>query len=220
MREDYTHISLVLDRSGSMSTVRDDTIGGFNTFLKDQRDLDDKCTFSMIQFDTEYEILYTFIEVKEVPELNNKTFVPRGGTALLDAIGQTVIATGNELSKMKEEDRPSKVLFVILTDGEENSSREYTKEKINEMIKHQEDVYKWKFIFLAANQDAIQVGNIIGTKSGNSLSIAASSKGVGATYSTISTKLKSFRGMSSDIYATTDTFTEEDRKQHDELINN
>ncbi len=213
------HVSVVLDRSGSMESLGSDTIGGFNTFLNDQKGGIGKCTFSMVQFDTEYEVLHTFKEIKDISDLTDRTFMPRGMTALLDAIGRAVVTAGEELSKMKEEDRPGKVLFVIITDGMENSSREYTHEKISEMIKHQEEIYKWKFVFLAANQDAILTGASIGIQCGNTLSFAATDVGVSTVYNTVSSKLKNFRDLTSEMYSSVDTFTVEDRKEQDELIN-
>src|ERR1035437_3209746 len=151
MKENYTHISVVLDRSGSMSSIASDTIGGFNTFLKTQKEAVGTCTFSLMQFDNEHTIIHDGVDINEVPDLDATTFVPRGGTALWDAIGRTIHATGAYLGKMKEADRPEKVVFVIITDGDENSSREFSHAKVREMIKHQTDKYQWGIIFLGAN---------------------------------------------------------------------
>jgi len=222
MDNNYTHISFVLDRSGSMDSVRGDTIGGFNSFLKEQQKEKGRCTFSMIQFDTEYETLYEFLPIKSVKKLTEKTFSPRGCTALLDAIGKTIDSTGKELAAMEEKDRPGKVLFVILTDGIENASTEFTREKIFEMITHQTENYKWNFIFLGANQDAIEAGTSIGVKAGNSLSFSNSADGNDLLYAKMSQKVSGYRGMSSVDYSAVvesgETFTEEDRIEQEELI--
>ena len=135
MKKDYTHISLVLDRSGSMDSVKADTIGSFNTFLKEQKENPKECTFTLVQFDNEYEIIHDFVSLKKSKNLTEKTFVPRGMTALYDAIGRTINSVGQKLADMSEEDRPERVIFVVLTDGEENSSKEFHRDQINEIIR-------------------------------------------------------------------------------------
>jgi uncharacterized protein YegL len=162
MKENYTHISFVLDRSGSMQSMLNDAIGGFNAFLAEQQAFPGEATFTLAQFDNIYELIYPFANLQDVKPLTKETFVPRGSTALLDAIGKCIIETGKHLAATPEPARPEKVLFVILTDGEENSSREFDLHKINELITHQQDVYQWQFIFLAANQDAIASASRLG----------------------------------------------------------
>jgi hypothetical protein len=217
MREDYTHISFIIDRSGSMSSIKDDTIGGFNSFLEEQQAQPGKCTFSLTQFDDKIELLYSFVDIKEVPKLTDKTFVPRGWTALYDAIGITINGCGAELAGMKEEDRPGKVLVVILTDGVENYSKEFGHSKIHEMIKHQTDMYKWNFIFLGANIDAEKVGSSLGAKLGNSMTFKADGAHTDYTFKCMSASIGEIRGMSSEAYAihTGDagcgTFSKEDK---------
>jgi Mg-chelatase subunit ChlD len=217
MKKDYTHISFVLDRSGSMESVKSDTIGGFNSFLKDQQKESGACSLSMIQFDNEYEELHNFKAVKDVAELTDKVYVPRAMTALLDAMGRMIVSTGNALEKIKEEDRPEKVIFVVLTDGMENASKEFTHAKVMEMIKHQEEKYAWKFIYLGANQDAIQVGATMGFAAGNSMSFAANCAGVTSSYVSVSNNIKSMRKMKREDYVTNDSFfSDEDRKKQEE----
>jgi hypothetical protein len=166
MKSGYTHIAVVLDRSGSMSLCADDTVGGFNAFVAEQKKAEGEATMTLTQFDTEYEIVYDFKNIQDVPKL---TFVPRGNTALLDAIGRTIQTVGHSLELKPEAERPEKVIFVIITDGKENSSREFKKDQINQLIKTQTDVYKWEFVYLGANQDAIQEGSALGVLLTNAL---------------------------------------------------
>jgi len=171
MKQGYTHIAVVLDRSGSMSTCATDTVGGFNAFVEDQKKVPGEATLTLAQFDDVYELVHNGIALKDVPSLD---FHPRGYTALLDAIGKTINDTGAWLSQKPEDQRPERVFFVILTDGAENASREFTREQIFKMIRHQEDAYKWQFIFLGANQDAIKAGAGIGIKMDSALTYNAS----------------------------------------------
>lgn len=186
MKSNYTHISIVLDRSGSMQSVWDDTIGGFNSFLESQQKLPGECTISAIQFDDHYEPLYTTKPVAEAQKLTRETYVPRGSTALLDAIGRTIVDTGTKLAALPEDQRPSKVLFVILTDGHENASREYNRAKVFEMIKLQRETYKWDFVFLGANQNAISAGASMGIAAGSSMTYASNAGGTKAVFTSAS----------------------------------
>lgn len=154
MKKDLCEIVVILDESGSMSSVKNDTIGGFNTFLETHQKLPGFANLTFVKFDTSYNIVYNGKDVKEVPPLNEDTYTPHGCTALLDAVGKTIDEVGIRLSNTNENERPEKVMFVILTDGEENSSREYHLDMIKEKIKHQTEKYNWDFIFLGANQDA------------------------------------------------------------------
>ena len=192
-REGLTEIVCILDKSGSMASVKNDAIGGFNTFIKDQKNVAGEATLSLIMFDTEYNIRYEGKNIKDAPELDDKTFIPGGCTALLDAIGKTINAVGIRLSNISEQDRPSKVIFVILTDGEENSSREFTKAKINEMITHQKDAYNWAFIYLAANQDAIQEARNIGISAGQTMNYDSTPQGTRHVYGVMASTVTNFR---------------------------
>lgn len=165
-------ISIVLDRSGSMASVRDGTIEAFNAFLKKQAEDPYPTTVSPHQFDDVYETVYAGRPAKEAPELTRLTFEPRGSTALLDAIGRTIDQTGQRLASLPESDRPDKVLVVILTDGQENASREYTKQAVLDRIRHQEDKYAWTFVFLGAGIDAIATAASFGIGANNALRYA------------------------------------------------
>lgn len=151
MRTDLTDVTVVLDRSGSMSSCQAEAENGVNHFVEEQRKQPGDCTFSLVQFDTEYEFVHRGVKIAEVPKFH---LVPRGMTALLDAVGRAINETGVRLSAMNENDRPGLVVFVIVTDGAENSSHEFKKPQIKEMIERQQKDYQWQFTFLGANQDA------------------------------------------------------------------
>lgn len=189
----YTDITFVLDRSGSMGSVRDDTIGGFNSFISEQKKIEGECNLTMVQFDTEYEFVHKNQSITKVAKLDHSTFVPRGMTALLDAVGRAITETGKRFADMEEEDRPQKVIFVIQTDGHENSSREFTRAQIKEMISHQQSKYNWEFIFLGANQDAITAGASMGISSGKSLSYASNTIGTQNVYKSVNKIVSNIR---------------------------
>jgi hypothetical protein len=151
MRPDFTDITVVMDRSGSMQACRADTEGGFNSFVESQKKLPGSANLTLVQFDTEYDFVHRGVPIQNVPPF---TLVPRGNTALLDAVGRAIVETGERLAALPEADRPGLVTFVIVTDGQENSSREFNLAQIREKITHQRDVYKWQFTFLGANSDA------------------------------------------------------------------
>jgi len=151
MRKDLSDITIVVDRSGSMAICKDDAENGINHFISEQKKLPGSAIFSLVQFDTVYEFVH---KGRPIADVTPFTLVPRGMTALLDAVGRSIVEAGERLKDMAEADRPGLVAFVIVTDGAENSSKEFTKEKIKEMIEHQQNVYKWQFTFLGANQDA------------------------------------------------------------------
>jgi len=152
-----TEIAFILDQSGSMDSIKAGTLEGVNAFLDQQKkeNSDYPVRFSLTLFSTKIEARHSSIPVTEVPSLNDTTYLPDGGTALLDAIGITIDSLGKRLAETLEAERPAKVIVAIMTDGEENSSRVFTWDQINEKIKHQTEVYKWEFLFMGANQDAI-----------------------------------------------------------------
>lgn len=225
MRNDYTDITVVLDKSGSMEGIKPKTIEGFNKFLKEQRDIcteqDDvalelgesgaigQATITLVQFSNESEITYEAQNIINAPNLTNVTYHTGGGTALLDTIAMAIERTGKRLSKMKEEDRPGKVVFVIITDGEENSSVRFERKQIFDMINHQSVNYKWGFVFLGANQDAIQTGASLGIGAGSSLTYSHSNIGAQHAFASVSKGMTSYRTSSAptmDCY-----FSQEDR---------
>lgn len=194
MKDNYTHIAVVLDASGSMQAVRDDTIGGFNRFVKDQRELPGEATLSLTTFNTAMFPLHLFSAIENVPELDASSYIPSGMTALLDAVGQTIRTTGEQLAEMDESKRPSRVIFVIMTDGQENSSRQWTKEKLKELISQQKQTYSWEFVFLGANQDAFAEAGGIGIGAQQTMNYAANAKGTREAFASMSASVSRYRG--------------------------
>lgn len=219
MKKNYTHISVVLDRSGSMESLKSDTIGGFNSFLSAQKDLDGEATITMVKFDDEYEIMCNMVSIKDGIELTNETYQPRGGTALLDAIGRTINSVEHTLSEKSEDEKPEKVIFVIITDGEENRSREFTRDQIMEMINRHREEMKWEFIFIGANQDAIQAGGSMGFRAGNSYTYDASVQGTQVMYQGLTRGMTSYRSMEADVVKGVNYafFSDDDRKEQEAI---
>lgn len=184
MNMNLTEIVFLLDRSGSMGGLETDTIGGFNAFVKKQSQLDGETIVTAVLFDDRYEILWNGID-SDKAKLTDKEYYVRGSTALLDAVGRTILDVGYRLSKADEDKRPCKVIFVITTDGMENASCEFTYEKVRELIRHQQEKYNWEFIFLGANIDAAKEADSIGIDVNNAYSFEASSHGVEKMYNVV-----------------------------------
>jgi Mg-chelatase subunit ChlD len=210
MKDDYTHITVVLDRSGSMESIRDDIIGGFNAFLKEQQRTEGMATLTLVQFDTAspYEVVHTFTLVQAVKPLTAETYVPRGGTPLLDALGRGILELDATLQQMREENRPARVVFVIVTDGAENASREFTRNQIARMIAEKQEVTGWQFVFLSADLSAIAEGEGLGMIYQRSLAFDKTSKGSRAAFDSVSASVARMRqGVAEDV-----SFLEADRR--------
>ena len=160
---DFADITIVLDRSGSMNSLVGDVIGGYKTFIEKQKAVGDNAAVTLVQFDDQYEKVFTGVPIKNVSA--DLAFNPRGMTALLDAMGRTIDATGERLRNLPESQRPDKVIFVVITDGEENASREYRIERLRELVTRQQNQYNWQFIFLGANIDSFATGASLGISS-------------------------------------------------------
>ena len=178
-----TEIIFVIDKSGSMSRLTNDTIEGFNGFVESQKD-DTKTTLTTVLFDTSWKTLHDGVDVYEVSPMTNKDYIAGGGTAMLDAIGDTINRVQDRHDELGAE-KPEKVLFVITTDGEENASRKFTKAQIEKMIKHQTNGHGWEFMFLGANMDAVKEAASIGIGYDRSISYDFTARGTDALYSTV-----------------------------------
>lgn len=183
MRENLTEMVFVLDRSGSMSGLAADTIGGFNELIEKQKKIEGDAYVTTVLFDHEYEVLHDHVALKDVAPLTDKEYFARGSTALLDAVGRTINAVGARLAATPEEERPAHVVFVITTDGMENASREYTAKQVREMVEHQQQKYSWQFVFLGANMDAVSEARNLGISAKYAADFTPSHSGVRKMYS-------------------------------------
>ncbi len=184
-------------------------MGGYTQIVKDNKKLDDKCTFTVAAFDTEYDLLEDFTPIKDVKE--ELSVCPRGGTALLDAIGRTIVTVGEKLAAMKEDERPMKVCIIVQTDGQENASREYTKERVTELINQQQDTYNWQFQFIGADMNSVNEARSWGFSALNSTHYNTSNSN--ATFTTLGEKMMNMRSATTmDAYANAVSFTEDEIK--------
>ncbi len=188
MNKQLTELIFVLDRSGSMAGLEKDTIGGFNSLVKKQCDLPGKTAVTAILFDDEYEVLWEGKDANQVV-MTEKEYYVRGMTALLDAVGKTILSVGQRLAHTAEDARPGKVIFVITTDGYENASVEFTYDKVKEMIRHQQEKYHWEFLFIGANIDAAKEAGQLGVAEQDACQYEASPVGVQKMYASVHMKL-------------------------------
>ena len=208
MKNGYSDITVVLDRSGSMACLVDEVIGAFNTFVDEQQQVAGQASFSLVQFDDRYEVYLDAVDLAKVGRLDRTTYVPRGMTALYDAVGRAIVATGTRLAALDEAERPDKVVFLIQTDGEENASHEYDAATLQAMIRHQQDKYAWEFVFLGANIDAGRVAEEIGIARDKALQYANNADGTRAAFAAVSDNLAGFRRGDRQHMA----YAEEDRE--------
>lgn len=180
-----TLLVTVLDRSGSMNHIKDEVIGGFDSFVEAQKKEPGECKMTLWQFDNEYDEVWSLRDVATLPSIGT-FYAPRGMTALNDAVGRTIVSVGIELAKRPEHERPQNVIFIIVTDGQENSSKEYKgapgKAKIKEMIQHQTEKYGWKFTYIGANVDAFAEAQGYGIPTTAAMNYAPTKKGMVGAY--------------------------------------
>lgn len=196
MKKDLTELVLILDRSGSMSGLESDTIGGYNAMLEKQKKEAGEAIITTVLFDDRYELLHDRINLKGIAPITDKEYFVRGSTALLDAVGRTINKIGNVQKHTAVEQRAEHVMFVITTDGMENASREFSYEKIRKMIEHQKSKYGWEFIFLGANIDAIATAERFGISKDRATNYNADSEGTLLNYEIISETVSSIRSNS------------------------
>jgi uncharacterized protein YegL len=201
--QNLTHIAVIADRSGSMYSIADDMNNGLQAFLKEQADLPGDLTIDITTFDSVVETPYQDADFNQI---SFPIIYPRGSTSLLDAIGITVTSLGERLADKDEDDRPGKVLVVVVTDGAENTSKEYAADQIKAMVEHQQEEYDWGFVFLGANIDAFSVGGGLGFRADATMNYVANSSGTASMLRSVSNVAASYRG--GEALA----FTDEDRK--------
>ena len=186
MKKNLTEIVFILDRSGSMAGLEDDTIGGFNAMIQKQKAEDGEAYVSTVLFDNVSEVIHDRVDIQKIEPMTRKEYYVRGCTALLDAVGKAIHHIGNVHKYAREEDRPEKTLFVITTDGMENASRQYSYDKLKAMIERQKEKYGWEFLFLGANIDAAREAARFGIDADHSADYHADHEGTAVIYEAVS----------------------------------
>jgi uncharacterized protein YegL len=197
MKKGLTELVFILDRSGSMSGLESDTIGGYNAMLGKQKKEPGEAVITTVLFDDKYELLHDRINLAGIESITDKEYFVRGSTALLDAVGKTINKIGNVQKHTAEAERAEHVMFVITTDGMENASREFSYEKVRQMIEHQKSKYGWEFIFLGANIDAVTTAERFGICKDRAANYNADSKGTLLNYEVISETVSCMRASRS-----------------------
>lgn len=192
MKNNLTEVVFILDRSGSMSGLEDDTIGGFNSMLKKQISEDGDANVTTVLFDDEIEMLHKRVDIKEIKNITSKDYYVRGCTALLDAIGYSI---NFMINVQKKEERAKNILFIITTDGYENASKEYSYEKIKKMITYEKERYNWQFLFLGANIDAISTARNFGISEEFASNYVSDEVGTQITYEVMNSAISTCRAM-------------------------
>ena len=198
MNPNLTEIVMILDQSGSMCPLMKDTIGGYNSFIEEQKKQPGIAHVTTFLFSNGVEKLYDQMPLENVQPLTEKLYMPHGMTALYDAVGFAIDSVGKRLASTPEEQRPSKVIFVITTDGEENCSNRYTAARVKEMIEHQQSKYSWEFLFIGAGIDAYSSSSRIGIDGLHTASYAATTDGLNNVYCSASKGVSSIRCSAGD----------------------
>ncbi len=188
-----TELVFILDRSGSMAGLEEDTIGGFNAMIEKQRKQDGECYVSTVLFDSEQEVLHDRIRLSRVPKMTDRDYTVRGCTALLDAIGKAIHHIGNVHKYARREDVPAHTMFIITTDGMENASHCYSSDDIKRMIERQKETYGWEFLFIGANIDAVETAARYGIGKNRAVNYRADSKGTAVVYETLCAPISAMR---------------------------
>ena len=186
MKKNLTEIVFILDRSGSMAGLEDDTIGGFNAMIQKQKNENGEAYVSTVLFDNHTEVIYDRVDIQKIQPMTRNDYYVRGSTALLDALGKSIHHIGNVHKYAREEDRPEKTIFVITTDGMENASREYTYQRVRQMIEHEKEKYGWEFLFLGANIDAAKEAARFGITDDRAANYHADREGTAVIYEAMS----------------------------------
>ncbi|MBQ9848881.1 MAG: VWA domain-containing protein [Clostridia bacterium] len=193
MKNNITELVFILDRSGSMSGLERDTIGGFNAMIEKQKKEDGECFVSTVLFDNESTVLHDRVRLCDIPQMTDNDYTVRGCTALVDALGDAIHHIGNIHKYARPEDVPEHTLFVITTDGQENASRRYSSDQVKKMIKRQKEKYGWDFLFIGANIDAVETAARYGIEKDRAANYKASPVGTRTLYETVSAAVSSVR---------------------------
>ena len=193
MEKERTELVLILDKSGSMAGLESDTIGGFNSMLEKQKKASGECNITTVLFDHNYELLHDRIDIRGVSKLTQEDYTVGGSTALIDAIGKTIFKINNVQKNTAKEFKAEKVLFVIITDGDENASRDCNAEDVKRLIQEQKEKYGWEFIFLGANIDAVSTASSLGIGPNLSAEYLADSEGTRLSFDAMSDAILEYR---------------------------
>lgn len=193
MKKGLTELVFILDKSGSMGGLESDTIGGFNSMLEKQKKVSGECYITTVLFDNNYELLHDRIDIRAVSPITENEYRVGGSTALIDAIGRTIHKISNAQKNTSDDFKAEKVMFVIITDGQENSSREYSSNQVKQMIERHKSRYGWEFIFLGANIDAVETAKNFGIDPDRAQDFHADSKGIELNFRVVSEAMTSFR---------------------------
>ena len=213
MKKNLTEIVFILDRSGSMAGLENDTIGGFNSMIEKQKREPGEALVSTVLFDHESQVIHDRVDIQKVAPMTREEYYVRGCTALLDAVGGAIHHIGNVHKYAREEDRPEKTLFVITTDGMENASRKYSYDRLKAMIQRQKERYGWEFIFLGANIDAAKEAARFGIDADRAADYHADSQGTGVVYEAVSEAVCRVRSCSAPLAADWKTRVDEDYRK-------
>ena len=192
-KNNLTELVFILDRSGSMSGLESDTIGGFNAMIAKQKKEEGEAYVSTILFDNISEVLHDRINLKEIPKMTSKDYTVRGCTALIDAIGGAIKHIGNIHKYARPEDVPAHTMFIITTDGQENASHRFSSDEVKKMIENQKEKYGWEFLFIGANIDAVETAARFGIERNRAVNYNADSKGTQILYETLSAPICAMR---------------------------
>lgn len=195
MNKNLVEVGFVIDASGSMTTLKNDTIGGFNSVIESQKAQDGETRVSAVTFNDSVNVLYDNVDVKEITPLNTDTYHTWGCTALYDALGKLIDSIGERLAATPEDERPGKVLIVVITDGEENSSMRYTFGDIKERVERQQNVYSWEFMFLGADMNSMRQARAMGFKNEYSKVYSQSSRGVSSVYTAVDSMVSTSKSV-------------------------
>ena len=201
MKKNFTEIVFILDRSGSMAGLEDDTIGGFNALIEKQKREPGEAVVSTVLFDNESTVIHDRVDIRNIAPMTHREYYVRGCTALLDAVGGAIHHIGNVHKYAREEDRPEKTLFVITTDGMENASRQYSYDRLKGMIQRQKEKYGWEFLFLGANIDAAREAARFGIDPDRAANYHADSQGTGVIYETVCEAVSQVRSCAAPLSA-------------------
>lgn len=200
-KNNITELVFIIDRSGSMSGLEKDTIGGFNSMIEKQRKEEGECYVSTVLFDHETKVLHDRVRLSEVKPMTEEDYTVRGTTALIDALGGAIHHIGNVHKYARPEDVPAHTMFIITTDGMENASRRYTSDQVKQKIERQKEKYGWEFIFIGANIDAVETAARYGINSDRAVNYHADKKGTKVMYEAVANAVSYVRdcgGISSD----------------------